>query len=73
MADIRFVMDGQTNGRTIRFLYATRSSFGGIKSGSQMYQVEGLNLMYVHFILFEDISKSLRFNSILNFAILSEF
>ena len=32
-----------------------------------------INLIYVAFILFEGISKSIFFNSILNFAILSGF
>ena len=37
-----------------------------------MYQVEGLNVIYVPFIIFEVIGKSMPFSSILNFIILSE-
>ena len=31
IAETRFVTDGGTDERTVRFKYATRSSFGGIK------------------------------------------
>ena len=44
------------------------------KTRSQKYQVEGLNVIYKYsFILFEGIGKRIPFNSILKFAILSEF
>ena len=37
-----------------------------------MYQVEGLNVIYVPFIIFEGIGISIPFSSILNFVILSK-
>ena len=30
--------DGQTDGRTVQLLYASQSSFGGIKNANQNYQ-----------------------------------
>ena len=38
-----------------------------------MYHDEGLNVIYVIFILFEGNDNRIPFNSILNFAILSDF